>query len=199
MPLSCMILRILLLTVILCVPALQPAAQTQVQRDSMSVMGYTKVAQPCAYMNDTEREVIQMLNIARMYPKWYLYFFLRTPRTANERTLHQTMSTMKTVPDPLIPDQALFESARCHALSSGKTGYVGHVRQDKNCRKKFGGECCEYGNSSAADIVLNLLIDEGVPSLGHRFICLSPSFRKVGVSMQPHKTYGTNTVLDFGY
>jgi len=36
-----------------------------------------------------------------------------------------------------------------------------------------------------------------VPSLGHREI-LFTDFTKIGVSIQPHKKYGWNTVLDFG-
>lgn len=194
-----MVLRLLFIFVLLLTPFLQLTAQNQAQRDSLLVMEYTKVTHPCGYLNDTEREVMHILNLARMYPKWYLYFFLRSPQTENERSLHQTMSSMKTIPEPLIPDSILFESARCHAQSSGKIGFIGHERKDKTCTENYGGECCEYGSNTAADIVLSLLIDEGVPSLGHRFICLSPSFGKIGVSMQPHKTYGTNTVLDFGH
>jgi len=172
---------------------------TATQRDSMSVWRYTRVTYPCDYLSAAERDVIQVLNIARMYPKWFLYFYLRTPSTENEKSLYKTMSEMKSIAEPLQPDRKLFESARCHALSSGKTGYTGHERQDKTCKKTFNGECCEYGNSRAVGIVLNLLIDEGVPSLGHRMICLDGGYKKIGVSTQPHKAYGSNTVLDFSF
>jgi uncharacterized protein YkwD len=59
------------------------------------------------------------------------------------------------------------------------------------------GECCYYGVEDAFDIIVDLLIDQGVSSLGHRKICLSPSYTELGVSIQPHKTYSSNTVLDF--
>jgi len=45
--------------------------------------------------------------------------------------------------------------------------------------------------------VISLLIDENVHSLGHRKIMLSNEYTLIGVSLQPHINYGTNTVLDF--
>jgi hypothetical protein len=77
---------------------------------------------------------------------------------------------------------------------------VGHERktQDSKLKKHYYGECCDYGHNDALEIVLSLLIDEGIPSLGHRDVCLS-NYVKLGVAIQPHKRYGTNTVLDFYY
>ena len=171
---------------------------TPVQRDSMSAMKYSAVKYPCNYMTEKEKEVIHYLNLARMYPKWFVYFFLKHPTTENEKSLYKTMMEMKTIPEPLKPSKDLFESAKCHAISSGKVGYVGHDRI-AGCKSNFRGECCDYGVYAPAQIVLSLLVDEGVPSLGHRFICLSDGFQSVGISIQPHKNYGTNCVLDFGY
>lgn len=100
----------------------------------------------------------------------------------------------------LTPDKDCFESAKCHATYAGKTGYVGHDRKTKDCKtvKHFYGECCDYGHSDPLDIILSLLIDEGIPSLGHRMACLG-NYAKVGVSIQPHTKYGRNAVLDFYY
>jgi uncharacterized protein YkwD len=58
-------------------------------------------------------------------------------------------------------------------------------------------ECCDYGNDNAVDILLNLLVDDGIPGVGHRLICLSNSYTKIGISIQPHKVYEVNTVMDF--
>lgn len=100
----------------------------------------------------------------------------------------------------LYPDSLCFISADCHAINAGLEGYIGHQRSKPSCEKKwyYNGECCDYGSSTALDILMDLMIDEGEPSLGHRKICLSP-YNKVGVSIQPHKTYGSNAVLDFHY
>ena len=100
----------------------------------------------------------------------------------------------------LYPDNDCFISAKSHAYQSGVTGYVGHERKtpDSRSKKHYFGECCDYGHNDPLDIVLSLLIDEGISNLGHRVVCLS-DYAKVGVSLQPHKKYGTNAVLDFYY
>jgi uncharacterized protein YkwD len=59
-------------------------------------------------------------------------------------------------------------------------------------------ENCDYGNNKAFDIVMSLLIDEDVPSLGHRENILDPEYKYVGTSIQPHKRYDWNCVIDFG-
>jgi hypothetical protein len=70
--------------------------------------------------------------------------------------------------DILYPDSLCFISAHCHAVNSGHKGYTGHVRQSPECKKKehFAGECCQYGSTTPVDIVLSLLVDEGIPDLG---------------------------------
>ena len=95
----------------------------------------------------------------------------------------------------LIPDSLLYASAECHAEESGKAGTTGHER--KSCKSYFMGECCEYSRDEGLGIVLNLLKDVGVESLGHRHICLSSKYNYIGVSVQPHIIYGFNSVEDF--
>ena len=50
----------------------------------------------------------------------------------------------------------------------------------------------------AVEIVITLLIDEGVKGEGHRINILNEEFNSVGVAIYPHKTYKTNCVIDFG-
>ena len=98
----------------------------------------------------------------------------------------------------LQPDSLCFESARGHAIASGETGYTGHVRQNTKSQKvcHFNGECCDYGSNDPLDIVVTLLIDQNVVSLGHRRICLG-YYLRMGDSIQPHKKWTYNAVLDF--
>ncbi len=100
----------------------------------------------------------------------------------------------------LVPDKSCFESAKCHALSSGKAGYLGHDRLTKNCRNAifYFGECISYGYNNPLEIVMALLIDEDVPSLGHRINFLG-DFNTVAVSVQPHAIYRYNAVIDLAY
>ena len=47
-------------------------------------------------------------------------------------------------------------------------------------------------------LVADAKIDEDIPSLGHRENLFNSNFTSVGISFKPHKTYGTNCVMDFG-
>ena len=154
------------------------------------------------YMTSKEKEVIHILNLARMNPQLFCSTVVKTEdyETDNEyyTSLVQTMENMKAL-DILQPDKQTFQSAQCQAITSGKIGYVGHNRQTNNCKRlaHFYGECCSYGETDALGIVMQLLIDEGVPGYGHREICFSDEYTSIGVSIQPHKQYGLNAVLDF--
>ncbi len=159
------------------------------------------------YLSEEEKKVIWVLNMIRQNPQLFLKTVLLNPKChyyikAEKRdfyfnSLITKLKTMKPINSLLLPDSAAFISARCHAVQSGKNGIIGHDRLDSGCEKDFHGECCDYGNSDALDILLNLLIDRGIPELGHRVICLSDSYQKLGVSIQSHTVYRINTVLDF--
>jgi hypothetical protein len=164
------------------------------------------------YMSVKEKEIIYILNMARMNPKLFAATVVKKypeypdymqhgylVNTEYYTSLLDTMSKMKPM-NMLYPDSLCFVSAQCHAYYSGLTGYTGHQRDNDTCKKVkyFYGECCDYGPTEPLDIVMHLLIDEDVPSLGHRYICFG-MYRKIGVSMQPHKAYGINTVMDFYY
>ena len=163
-----------------------------------------------AYLNNTEKEIIYIINLIRTNPALFAKTVLKKyPAVSGKgyladdtyyfQSLINTLSELEPL-QLLYPDNKCYTSAKCHAFSSGITGYVGHQRRNKDCKAKkyFNGECCDYGNKDPLEIVLSLLIDEGVSSLGHRDILLS-NYSKVGVSVQPHRKYGTNTVLDFYY
>jgi uncharacterized protein YkwD len=166
-------------------------------------------AQNTDYLTENEKLVYYYLNLARLNPPLFAETFLikYTKWNSSENlslsdyytgSLYKTLKKMKPV-GVLSPEASLFESAKCHAISSGKVGYVGHTRlSNSGCQSKFSGECCSYGQFDALEIVMQLLIDSGVPSLGHRIICLDGGYKTLGASVQPHKTYRFNSVLDFG-
>jgi hypothetical protein len=162
-----------------------------------------------SYMNAKEKEIIYILNLLRADPRLFASTVVRKypeysgnlnlRRTREFKSLVRTLESMKTLP-MFVPNASCYTSAECHAYSSGQRGYVGHDRINKNCRSKkyFNGECCDYGHDDPLDIVMSLLIDQGVPSLGHRMICLGP-YKSMGASIQPHRTYRYNAVLDFSF
>ena len=161
------------------------------------------------YLSDHEKEVIYILNLLRADPKLFANTVVeKYPEYNNQlylknipeyKSLLETLRNSKPL-SLLYPDSLCFESAKCHALYSGKMAYVGHERKTEECKvkKHYEGECCQYGYEDALSILMDLLIDQNVPSLGHRFLCLS-DYARIGVSIQPHTGYGHNTVVDFYY
>ncbi len=161
------------------------------------------------YMSATEKQIIYILNMARMNPTLFANTVVKQYPDKGKHPYLKTnsyyISLMDTLPKVkplplLMPDSLCYVSAQCHALYSGAEGYVGHERTTDQCRKKeyFDGECCHYGYSEPLEIVLALLIDEDVPSLGHRRILLG-HYKKTGVSLQKHLSYNYNTVIDVAY
>jgi uncharacterized protein YkwD len=148
------------------------------------------------YLTGEEKKMYYFLNLVRMNPKLFADTYLSQlhySKDKYESSLFSELQNLKPLP-VLKPNRKLYESAKCHATESGERGYVGHTRN--KCAKYFMGECCQYGLSDALEIITSLLIDQGVSSLGHRKICLG-NYTELGVSIQPHKSYGVNTVLDF--
>ena len=162
-----------------------------------------------SYLANEEKKLIYILNLLHTDPKLFANTvvakypeFVHRPNLKNVPEYQSLLDTLRNIkPLPLVfPDSLCFESAKCHAITAGQKGYLGHERQTEDCKAKkyHQGECCQYGYSEALAVVMALIIDQGVSSLGHRFLCLS-AYGRIGVSIQPHKAYGTNTVLDFDY
>jgi uncharacterized protein YkwD len=159
------------------------------------------------YLSLEEKKVLWVLNLSRAFPQEFLntvvlnpkseYYVKPEKRNHYFLSLMTTLKKMKPILVPLTPDSTAFVSARCHAIQSGIDGSIGHDRSRSGCNKEFQGECCDYGNDNAVDILLNLLVDDGIVGVGHRLICLSNSYTKIGISIQPHKVYEVNTVMDF--
>jgi hypothetical protein len=170
-------------------------------------------------LSTKEREIYTYLNLARTRPSVFAEMTIKPHlsaweyRNINDSTyikadtfsmwaqsyydnsLYLLMKNME--PAGLLTfDQKCWESAECHATTVGKAGKVTHDREP-GCKSYFSGECCHYGSSDPLGIIVDLLIDRNVESLGHRSICLGKCYDELGVSMKPHKTYGNNTTLDF--
>jgi uncharacterized protein YkwD len=162
------------------------------------------------YLNEEEKSLIHILNLARTNPPLFantvITKYVNTSDKKyllNNKYLISLLATMKNLKAAgiLAPDKKCFTSASCHAQTSGLSGYVGHDRKNNKCEKAsyYFGECCDYGHDKALDILMALLIDENVATLGHRKICLDPSYKTLGISIQPHKIYRYNAVLDFAF
>jgi hypothetical protein len=164
----------------------------------------SNTANEATYMTVDERNVIQLINLARLYPKKFAETELKSYQGAEgwlnqfltDRTYYNSLmeTLMKMEPvKPIMPDKEMYEYASCFALEQSKTGAVGHDR--KTCKDGNTAECCSYGMKKPLDIVMQLLIDHDVKSLGHRNICLG-SYLRAGVSIQTHPGYKNCAVLD---
>lgn len=167
-----------------------------------------------------ELEVIYLLNQARSNGKQFFDGPLSTYVAQHREefrlvngtndyleSLKKEMYTLESLP-VLKPDRLLKQAALYHAEDMGSQGMTSHTSSDgtgaiERIRGYVGegrylvGENCFYGKMSALGIVVHLLIDEDVPSLGHRKAILNPDFRRVGVAIAPHIDYGENCVMDF--
>ncbi|OJJ20870.1 hypothetical protein BKI52_09825 [marine bacterium AO1-C] len=169
-------------------------------------------AKGVSYLTAEEQRVIYLMNVARndgnKFIRNYLDAHVKEKGMQDNqyvKSLYRDLRRTRGL-EPLKPSESLTKAADYHAQDMGKTGKIGHNSSDgtspnKRIRKYFKGytwgENCSYGYSDAIGIVMQLLIDDGVSSLGHRKNILKKGFKYVGVSIEPHKQYRYNCVMDF--
>jgi len=98
-------------------------------------------------------------------------------------------------------------AAQIHADDIGPAGKMTHIGEDGSepCDRieRFCqwsghlGENIDYGNSSPEDIIVSLLIDDGVPARGQRLNILKNEHKYVGVGFGYHSEYQYVCVLVF--
>ncbi len=178
------------------------------------------------YLSDIEKEIILEINklrsnparyaeeyispLAKHYDRRILYYPGDQPLITREgvSALNECVRVLKKQePLPLLhPSYGLTIAARDHVTDQSKTGRTGHSGSDKsNMRdriERYGtwqvriAENIAYGASTARQIVIYLLIDDGVPDRGHRKNFLNPDFKAVGVATGSHPKYGYMSVMD---
>lgn len=163
------------------------------------------------YLSGPEKDVVLFLNKARSNPPLFARMYLGTRKESGGYALECYNEMLAAKPlHTLAPSKALSLAARDHATDMGSTGGTGHTSSsgaDAAARvKKYGDftgpytgpwENCSYGAADPLEIMLQLLIDDGVPSRGHRKNIFEKNVNFVGVSIKPHKTYRNNCVMDF--
>lgn len=170
------------------------------------------VAKPGMAQN-LEDEVLILLNLVRTNPKGFIKSHLNDYLQSNNMTQNSYAKSLiedlkKTEKMSALQfSDPLTKIARMHAVDMGKSGKVGHTSSDgtpfsdrlRNKAKAKGtiAENCDYGNEEPLDIVMSLLIDDGIKSLGHRKNILEPSFNWIGIAIEDHKIYRVNCVMDF--
>lgn len=181
-------------------------------------------AREADYMDEIEKDIILEMNMARSNPKKYAEMYIE-PRIkkfkgktygGNLLTFEgadvvkecvKFMNGHKPLP-ALSPSKGLTRAAKDHADTQSLTDQIGHTGTDGSApfqrMKRYGsytgtsGENVSYGSKSAREIVVTLLIDDGVKSRGHRKNIMSKDYTHTGVGFAgSHKAYGCECVLDF--
>ncbi|MBP3771154.1 MAG: CAP domain-containing protein [Treponema sp.] len=175
------------------------------------------------YLSTVEKDVILEMNKARTNPSLYAELYI-TPRTkkfdgkiyddtlmTNEgvAVVNECISYMKKAKalPVLNPEKGLSLAAQQHSSTQGETNQTGHTgvdgstpftRIEKYGTYKTAGENISYGAMSGRDIVVQLLIDDGVSSRGHRKNIMNKDFSSSGVGFtKKHKTYGSVCVITY--
>jgi uncharacterized protein YkwD len=165
--------------------------------------------------------VLAEINFARTQPQAYARQRLAQP-AAYDRWGHgdrpladdpeaieeaiEVMMRQRPLP-PLQWDTRLADAAREHVRGQGASGQMGHAgrggltpgerMQQAGVFAGITAEDISYGYEDPRNVVLQLIIDSGVASRGHRQNILSRSLQKAGVACGEHRAWGSMCVIDF--
>jgi uncharacterized protein YkwD len=181
-------------------------------------------ARDAEFLSPLEHAVVYEINLARTapqdyasllepYKKYYDKKLLRLPAETPILTKEgveamieaiRFLHSMKSI-SPLTPSKGMSWGARDHVKDQGSSGSSQHKGSDGSqpwdrvnrygTWEKSIGENIAYGSDKARDIVLSLIIDDGVPGRGHRKNIFTPDFRVIGVAFGRHATYRTVCVI----
>jgi uncharacterized protein YkwD len=178
------------------------------------------------YLSPLEKAVVKEINLARTSPKEYLSLLEQfskyydgkllklpgqTPILTREGTSAvaeaiRSLRSQKPVP-PLSPSKGMSLGAKDHIgdlRTSGASQHKGsdgsqtwdRVNRYGTWQKIIGENIC-FGHNKARNIVMTLMIDDGVPGRGHRKNIFHPDFRLVGVACGDHPAYRSICVITF--
>ena len=102
---------------------------------------------------------------------------------------------------PFTLSEGMSRSAadHCAAQAGGKTGHGNTARRLNQHGKWAGawGENISYGKTTARDIVIALIIDDGLPARKHRANIFAAKFNYAGAAYGSHARYGSMCAIDF--
>lgn len=169
--------------------------------------------------------VISELNLARQNPALYAGFLedLRShyngnllalpdrPKTytkegvrAVDEAIRFLRSTKPLAPLILSPGMSKGAADHCADQASGRLGHGGSDGSNPGQRMgRYGmwgaswGENISYGKTTARDIVIQLIVDDGLRARKHRKNIFNPNFNYAGAGYGPHAVYRTVCNIDF--
>lgn len=173
------------------------------------------------------REVERQINLARTDPRAYAHRLrahrahyegrvFRDPRAISIETQEGVAAVDEAIaflerqtPLPPLADNAILRLAAAdHVEDQGPFGAVGHEGSDgssfvdrivRHGGPASGGENISYGGDSGEAVVIQLIVDDGVPNRGHRTNIFRPGYVSQGAACGRHRAYRYMCVIDFGY
>lgn len=107
---------------------------------------------------------------------------------------------------PLAFSEGLARAAADQVRDQGPSGATGHDGSDGSTMRtrierwgQWGGgisENIDYGSRTAREVVISLVVDDGVRGRGHRRNLFDPGIRFAGAACGPHRQYVTMCVMD---
>jgi cysteine-rich secretory family protein len=178
------------------------------------------------FLTKLEIEVVNELNIARSNPELYAKYtsdflkfyqgrYIKIPGRITIITNEGTGAVKEAIRflkkqgkiGVLKISKGMSKAAKDQVEYQGPGGRTGHSGAGGTSpftrMNKYGswgvtaGENIDYGNNIAREIVMALIIDDGVSSRGHRKNIFNKSFKVVGVACGIHKRYRHMCVMDF--
>jgi uncharacterized protein YkwD len=171
------------------------------------------------------RAVVREMNLARQNPALYATFLqelrgrmngslLVLPGNTRIRTKEGTAAVDEAIrflqnAQPLAPlafsaGMSRAAADHCADQASGGFGHEGRDRSHAGQRiARYGtcmggwGENISYGKSTARDVVLALIIDDGSPARKHRKNIFNPNYNVAGAAFGPHARFRTMCSMDF--
>jgi uncharacterized protein YkwD len=192
----------------------------------ITAIGWPNIGWTLDFLSTLEEDVAREVNLARTDPGQYASFLEEWGQYYNdkeiERTGEPTIITQEGVSAvkeairylraanalPLLKvSVGMSLAAEDHVKELGPTGKLGHRGLTGSWPtdriNRYGtwnealGEAIYYGRDDAREVVMALIIDDGVPSRGHRHDIFDPAFRAVGVACGPHAIYESMCVITF--
>lgn len=174
-----------------------------------------------------EREVFDLINFARKNPlalipelegmlKCFKNKYFKIPGTNINIITHEGESAVKGAISFLNSQKPIAEfnesnglylASKDHVRDIGINGLASHEGTDgsRMCDRieKYGewhisiAENIGFDDSKARDIVINMIVDDGNSSRGHRNNIFSTDFKSIGVACGPHRDYKHVVVINF--
>ncbi|WP_254567476.1 CAP domain-containing protein [Oscillatoria sp. HE19RPO] len=171
------------------------------------------------YLSQLEAQIIREMNQARANPGEYAnkletlknYYEGRLFKPPGETPI-RTQEGISAVNEAILalrgmdskpslrPSRGMSQAAADLVEYQGPRGETGHTGSDRSTpfdrMNRYGhwrggaAENISYGPDTAEQVVMQLIIDDGVPSRGHRENIFNGEFRWTGVACGPHETYG---------